>query len=223
MINNYLEATNLNEKANYKEIRDSLKEAIFNNCVGFCTYLTWSVVVNNTVKLVNSNIKKVYVLGFYTGQEKLIERDLDYVQMSKGDEFDVVFPLALLARERYINIAALLTKVRKVTEGKILKVIIETNVLRQLPKPEKSFETAITIAESIGADYIKSNTGRFKREKPIQEDIKLIQSFTKLPIKAAGGVRDYKLAKELIDMGVKRIGVSYPTQIIEEEKNAIIK
>ena len=220
MISKYLEATNLNEKADYKEIRDSLKEAIFNNCVGFCTYLNWSSIVNKYVKLANSNIKKIYVIGFYTGQEKLIERDLDYVYMSKGDEFDVVLPLSLFSNERYVNTVTLLTKVRKATEGKVLKVIIETNILRQMPNPEKSFETAINMSESIGADYIKSNTGRFKRSIPIQEDIKLIQKYTKLNIKAAGGIRDYRLAKELVDMGVKRIGVSYTSQIIEEEKNA---
>lgn len=220
MIASYLEATDLNEKANYKEIRDALKEAIFKNCIGFCTYLNWSAIVNKYTKLANSDIKKIYVIGFYTGQEKLITRDLDYIHMSRGDEFDVVFPLALLTNERYVDIVRLLTSVRKATEGKILKVIIETNILRQLPNSEKSFETAINISESIGADYIKSNTGRFKRLIPIQEDIKLIQKYTKLPIKAAGGIRDYKLAKTLIDMGVKRIGVSYPTQIIREEEES---
>ena len=72
MIASYLEATDLNEKANYKEIRDALKEAIFKNCIGFCTYLNWSAIVNKYTKLANSDIKKIYVIGFYT------ERKIDY-------------------------------------------------------------------------------------------------------------------------------------------------
>jgi deoxyribose-phosphate aldolase len=91
----------------------------------------------------------------------------------------------------------------------------------------------IEIAEKAGADWIKSDSGLFKRnDKKIKvnekvsitetawegliDDIKIILKYSKKPIKAAGGIRTKEQAEELIKMGVKRIGSS-SIKILENE------
>ena len=226
MIEKYLESTNLKENAGWKDIRDLVKEAIELNVYGVCTYLHWSGIVNKNA--VGSNLKKIYVIGFFTGDVRKIERDLFYVKTSGGDEFDLVFPLALLANINTKNekcpytalIRKTLANVRKETEGKILKVIIETNVLREMTSPEERIKEAIQFCEEAKVDIIKTNTGMFPRRIPIQLDVTEIKKHTQLPIKAAGGIKEYQLAKVLVDMGVARIGTSNAKTIIEEEGKA---
>ena len=40
----------------------------------------------------------------------------------------------------------------------------------------------------------------------------------KVAVKAAGGIRDWEMAKAMIDLGVKRIGTSSSLKILEEFK-----
>jgi deoxyribose-phosphate aldolase len=241
MIEQYLESTNLNEDAKWKDIRDFVQEAVELNVYGVCTYLSNSGIVNKYAK--GSNLKKIYVLGFASGDVPLVERDLFYVKTSGGDEFDLVFPLRLFIesckdnpeniKKFYMDkVKEILTKVRKETEGKILKVIIETNILREITKKaangglvpvEEIIAEVVKLSEEAGADFIKTNTGRYKRHIPIQLDVVEIQKSTKLPIKAAGGIRDYQLAKVLVDMGVSRIGTSNARTIIEEMNKVNVK
>jgi deoxyribose-phosphate aldolase len=219
MIKDYLEATNLNEKANRKEIRDSVIEALNLGCVGFCTYMTWSLVVDNTIKSLGKEgqLKRIYVIGFFTGSPLQIFRDLQYIETTQAEEYDLVFPLPVYAVGDLTMTKKILDKVRESTKGKILKVIIETNILRDLPDWEKKFKDVIKLCEDTGADYIKTNTGRFERKVPIEDDIRIIRRITELPMKAAGGIKTYELAKKLVDLGVKRIGTSSVKAIIEGE------
>jgi len=214
MIEKYLDYTNLKLNIPSKEIKESIKEAIQLNCYGFCTYISNHILVDNLVKITNSNIKKVYVIGFPYGTVKEIRRDLSMVEYSNGDEFDVVIP-SYFHLNKLIRAQKILNTVREKTKGKILKVIIETTLLDN----ERMWE-AIKLVYDIGGDYIKTNTGIYKnRNRTLEEDVKLIQEYTNLNIKAAGGIKNYQEAKKLIDLGVKRIGTSSAKEIIEQEKN----
>lgn len=224
MINQYLESTNLKTNLNWKDVRSLVKEANDNNFLGVCTYLCWSSVVD---KYASSTLKKIYVLGFYVGSPFAILNDLQLLQVCKSaDELDLVFPYpayltpkGLLQDERGIDLVKkLLDKVREQTKGKVLKVIIETAILRRLEQVESKFEGVIKLCENSGADIIKTNTGMYKREGTLLEDVELIKKFTKLPIKCSGGISSYEDAKKLIDLGqVTRIGTSKALDILKGE------
>ena len=69
--------------------------------------------------------------------------------------------------------------------------------------------------------FVKSSTGFFKTENNLPNgatihtiQIMLENSFP-LPVKAAGGVRNYEEAIEMIKLGVKRIGTSAAKAIVE--------
>jgi deoxyribose-phosphate aldolase len=219
MINQYLEYTNLRVGDTSKVIGESIKEAIFLNCFGYCTYLYNHLLVNKLVELARSPIKKVYVLGFPQGDIHKIKNDLECVAYCDGDEFDVVIPLAEFHSKKYLRVSKVLNTVRTKTKGKILKVIIETIFLSD----EIKYCEAVKMVEDIGADFVKTNTGVYApRFRSLIEDIQKIQSWTSLPIKAAGGIKDYTLAQKLVDLGVKRIGTSNASNIIMGEQIGVI-
>lgn len=217
MIENFLDATNLNRSATSKEVVKSVEDAIVLNCYGFCTYLNNSCLVEKKVKTYKSQIKKVYVVGFPFGTFESIKEDLSLLENTNGDEYDLVIPVQFFKETQFLRAHKIASAVRKRTKNKILKIIIETSLLTDQRLPE-----AVKFVEDIGADIIKTNTGIYKfRRRSLQEDIKLIQEYSTLPIKASGGIGNLKLAKELIDLGVCRIGTSkFKELILEEQTNA---
>ena len=103
--------------------------------------------------------------------------------------------------------------VRKATEGKLLKVIIETCLLTDDEK-----RTACELSEKAGADFVKTSTG-FSKGGATLHDVELMKSVVgdRLGVKASGGVRDYATAKAMIDAGATRIGASAGIAIVREE------
>lgn len=72
--------------------------------------------------------------------------------------------------------------------------------------------------------FVKSSTGFYKTEnnKPngatVPSIIMMLENSSPLPVKAAGGVRSFEEAKEMIQLGVKRIGTSSALAIISGQK-----
>lgn len=72
--------------------------------------------------------------------------------------------------------------------------------------------------------FVKSSTGFYKTEnnKPngatVSSIIVMLENSSPLPVKAAGGVRSYEEAVEMIQLGVKRIGTSSALAIITGQK-----
>jgi deoxyribose-phosphate aldolase len=68
--------------------------------------------------------------------------------------------------------------------------------------------------------FVKSSTGFFKTENNLPNGatvsiiIMLLENASPLPVKAAGGIRTYEEALEMIQLGVKRIGTSGAKTIV---------
>jgi len=216
MIENFIDATHLKKAASSKEIIKSIKSAIEFNCYGFCTYMSNSLLVDKVINQYKSSMKKIYVIGFPFGTFDLIKKDIDLLDsINSADEFDLVIPVQFFEEKKFLRAHKVASGVRKRVKNKILKLIIETSLLSTEKMPE-----AIKFAEDIGADIIKTNTGVYNfRKRSIIEDVKLIKEFSNLPIKCSGGIGTYKVAKELIDMGVCRIGTSKFKEMVMEEPN----
>jgi deoxyribose-phosphate aldolase len=100
--------------------------------------------------------------------------------------------------------------------GARLKVILETCLLTDEEKVRAS-----GLAKRAGADFVKTSTG-FSKGGATAHDIALMRQTVgpTLGVKASGGVRDQKTAKELIDAGATRIGASASVAIVRGEKSA---
>lgn len=100
--------------------------------------------------------------------------------------------------------------------GKVLlKVILETCLLTDEEKV-----TACKLAESAGADYVKTSTG-FSKGGATVEDVKLMRATVgdRLGVKASGGIRDAATAEAMIKAGASRLGCSSGIAIMNGAKS----
>ncbi len=98
--------------------------------------------------------------------------------------------------------------------GALSKVIIEAALLTDEEKV-----TACTLAKAAGADFVKTSTG-FARGGATPADVALMRRVVgaEMGVKAAGGVRDYSGAQEMVKAGATRIGASAGVRIVQESK-----
>ena len=131
-----------------------------------------------------------------------------------ADEIDMVINVGLLKDGRLSEVAEEIAAVRKATEGKILKVIVETCLLTDKEKIEMC-----RIVGLAGADYIKTSTG-FSTGGATAEDVALFARHVKAPllIKAAGGIKTLDDAEHFLTLGADRLGTSRVVKIIKSEK-----
>jgi len=115
--------------------------------------------------------------------------------------------------------------------NKIVKWIIEVAALNDKQIAElttliKNIVVANFKPEEYNSVFVKSSTGFYKTENNLPNgatvaSIKIMLENSKpLPVKAAGGVRTYKEALEMIELGVQRIGTSGAKAIANGEETS---
>jgi len=180
----------------------------------------------------NSNVLVGTVIDFPEGKSDLelkikeaneaIENgadDLDFVcnyQAFKNGDVDLVKKEILIGTQ--IGLA----------NNKTVKWIIEVAALTdkeiiQLSVLIKNIVLSNFKEEEYASVFVKSSTGFFKTENDlpngatIETIIMMLENASPLPVKAAGGVRSYKDAVQMINLGVKRIGTSSAREIANGE------
>ena len=93
----------------------------------------------------------------------------------------------------------------------MVKVIIEACLLTDDEKVK-----VCELAKQAGADFVKTSTG-FSTGGATVEDVALMRKTVgaDMGVKAAGGVRNFDAAKEMIEAGATRIGTSNGLDIVE--------
>jgi deoxyribose-phosphate aldolase len=115
--------------------------------------------------------------------------------------------------------------------NKIVKWIIEVAALNNTQIAEltaliKNVVVANFKPESYNSIFVKSSTGFYKTENDLPNGATvasisiMLKNASPLPVKAAGGVRTYKEALEMIELGVKRIGTSGAKAIANGEETS---
>jgi len=113
--------------------------------------------------------------------------------------------------------------------NKVVKWIIEVAALNekqivQLSALIKNVVITNFKEENYASVFVKSSTGFYKTENnfpngaTIPAIIMMLENASPLPVKAAGGVRTYDEAVEMIRLGVKRIGTSGAKAIANAQK-----
>ena len=112
---------------------------------------------------------------------------------------------------------------------KVVKWIIEVAALNekqimQLSALIKNIVISNFKEENFPSVFVKSSTGFYKTENNLPNGatvpsiIMMLENASPLPVKAAGGVRTYDEAVEMIRLGVKRIGTSGAKAIANGQK-----
>lgn len=211
-FNKYIEHTLLKQDATKDELVNLLDEAIKYNFLGVCVNPVNVKFTANYLK--DYEIKVVTVIGFPLGQSTTESKVLETIDAVKNgaDEIDTVINIGKLKDNDFDYIVEEISKIKTACQGKVLKVIIETDLLSK-DEIKKASELCI----KGGADFVKTSTGFVKNGVGAKaEDVKLMFETVHqagLGVKASGGVRDREAAIAMIEAGATRIGTSSGVKI----------
>ena len=206
-LNKYIEHTLLKQDATKSELIKLLDEAKKYNFLGVCINPANISFAKDYLK--NTDIKIVTVVGFPLGQNTTETKILETIDAIKNgaDEIDMVINVAKLKDKEFDYIIQEINKIKIASQDKIIKVIIETDLLTQ-----EEIKQACKLCIAGKADFVKTSTGFVKNGVGAKtENIKLMHETVKnagLNVKASGGVRDKETALKMIEAGATRIGTS---------------
>ncbi len=226
------EQAGLSAEANGKVVEGFVKEAIDE---GFKLIMIRPNMVSLAKKMIteaNSTVDVGTVIGFHEGtnstEQKLAEAkqaiedgadDLDFVcnyEAFKRGEIDYV-------RNEIIQGTQL-----GLSHHKVVKWIIEVAALNETQIIQFSALIKNTIISHFKEEcfqnvFVKSSTGFYPTKNGLPNGathssiVLMLENASPLPVKAAGGVRTYEEAIEMIQLGVKRIGTSSAKAIVNGE------
>ncbi|MNF26089.1 Deoxyribose-phosphate aldolase 1 [compost metagenome] len=181
----------------------------------------------------NSNVQIGTVIDFPEGKSSLEEKlkeanqaikdgadDLDFVcnyEAFKNGEVDLV-------KDEILKCTQLGLDNHKVVKWIIEVAALNASQIMQLSSLIKNLVITNFEEESYSSVFVKSSTGFYKTENNLPNGatvpsiILMLENASPLPVKAAGGVRTYEEAVEMIKLGVKRIGTSGAKAIANGEK-----
>ncbi len=212
-IQRFIDHTLLAADATKEKIEKLCKEALEYHFASVCVNSCWVKLASEILS--GSDVAVCTVVGFPLGAMDTESKayEAEKAVADGADEIDMVINIGYLKSGMTSEVLEDIKAVRKATEGKVLKVIIETCLLSDDEK-----RTACELSAEAGADFVKTSTG-FSTGGATEHDVALMRSVVgdKLGVKASGGIRDYKKAKAMIDAGANRIGASAGIAIVKEE------
>ncbi len=198
-----------------EEIRALCDQAIRYNCASVCIPPCH---VAGAKRYVGDKLTLCTVIGFPNGYMTTAAKAYEAADAVKNgaDEIDMVINLSMVKDGCWADVAEDISAVRKATEGKLLKVIIECCLLTDEEKVR-----LCKIVSDCGADYIKTSTG-FSKGGATREDVKLMRenSPATLKVKAAGGISSLQDAEDFINLGADRLGTSRVVKLAMELEKA---
>ena len=211
-LNSFIDHTLLKADATSGDIKKLCEEAINHNFYAVCVNSCNTVIAKGYLK--DSPVKLAVTIGFPLGavsKTAKIEESRQAV-LDGADELDMVINIAYLKDGKEAEVEDEIALIKKEAANKIVKVIIETCYLT-----EEEIRIACKLALNAGADFVKTSTGFGSRGASL-EDVRIMKEVAgdKMKIKASGGIRDAKTAREYIDLGVDRIGTSSGIKIITQ-------
>ena len=211
-LNKYIEHTLLKQDATADDVMKLLKEAREYNFLGVCVNPCNVKFAKQYLK--DTDIKVVTVIGFPLGQTTTESKVLETIDAVKNgaDEIDMVLNDGKLKDGDFDYIVNEISAIKTATQGHVLKVILETDLLTQT-----EIKRACELCVQSGADFVKTSTGFVKNGVGAKaEDVKLMYETVHgagLGVKASGGIRDKEAALKMIEAGATRLGTSSGVKI----------
>lgn len=217
-ISKYIDHTILKPEATIEDIKKLCEEAKEYSFASVC--INPIFVKAAAYELKNSNVKVCTVVGFPLGATPTEVKAFEATKAVEegAEEIDMVIAVGKLKSGDvdYVekDIKAVVEATKKANQNAIVKVIIECCLLSEEEKNK-----VCHAVRNAKAEFIKTSTG-FSSGGATVSDValmkKAIGDTTK--IKAAGGIRDFKTAKAMIDAGADRIGASAGISIVKDSK-----
>jgi deoxyribose-phosphate aldolase len=208
----YIDHTLLKPEATIQEIDKLCAEALANKFASVC--VNGSYVKRCAEILAGSGVLVCSVIGFPLGAMSTEAKCYEArTAIEDGAcEIDMVLNVGWLKSGADDKVERDIAAVADVCHrhGARLKVILETCLLTDDEKLR-----ACNASKRAGADFVKTSTG-FNKGGATAHDIALMRQAVGdvMGVKASGGVRDAKTAKEMIAAGATRIGASASVAIV---------
>lgn len=215
-IFSHVDHTLLTQTATWEEIKTLCDEGIKYQTASVCIPPCF---VKQAKKYVGDRLTICTVIGFPNGYQTTATKVFETKEAvaNGADEIDVVINLGWVKEREWAKLDEEIVAVREACPDKILKVIIETCLLKQEEKIKMC--EMVTKAE---ADYIKTSTG-FSTAGATFQDIELFAKNVgpNVKIKAAGGISTLDDAKKFLSLGADRLGTSKIVKLIQEKEETI--
>lgn len=211
-LNNYIDSTLLKMDAKVEEINKLCEDAIKYHFETVCVSPYYVKYVSELLK--DSNVGITTVIGFPNGYTTTSTKEFEAIEAinNGATEIDMIMNVQAFKNKDYDYVKHEIETIRDAIDGKVLKVIIETNLL--IPK---EIAKATEICNETFVNFIKTCTGF---NGPVKlSDVEIISENKNelLEIKASGGIKDIKQVEDLIKLGVTRIGTSNAVNLMNNE------
>lgn len=212
---NIIDQTLLNPAATSADLERLCEEALEHKFFAVCVH---PVHVRQAVRLLSSSdVVVATTVGFPLGTNLT---DIKIAEAQRAvfegaEELDLSMNVGALKEANIQYVTDEIESIVRAAREQPVKVIIECDLLSREEKI-----AAVQACIKAGAFMVKTSSGFVKEGKGATvEDIQLLKETigdAPLKIKASGGIKDYKKAKELVDAGAARLGTSSGVQIIQE-------
>ena len=209
-ISKLVDHTNLKQDAIKSEITQLCEQAI---TFGFASVCINPVHVELASSILKDEIPKTCtVIGFPLGADPVEMKfaETRFLVHQGAEELDMVMNMGAFKEGEFELIYEEIGQVIDASDGRCVKVIIETCLLT---KEEKIL--ASNMVKNSGADFIKTSTGYSIGGATI-DDVRLIRETVgrEMGVKASGGIKTLVDVKQMIDAGADRIGTSSAVEIV---------
>ena len=210
----HIDHTLLRPIATTTDIRRLCTEAVEYGMAAVCVFPSYVPMAREILKESRVKIATVIAFPFGVTYTEIKEAEMRTSAARGADEMDFVINIAALKSgdDRAIEqeMEYLTSKAR--TIGVRTKFIIETAYLTDDEKVR-----VCKVANRVKPDFMKTSTG-YGPSGATVEDVRMMRSslLPEIQIKAAGGIRSYAEALQLLQAGASRLGTSSGIKIIEE-------
>src|SRR6266702_7592885 len=210
----YIDHTLLRPIGTTTDIHRLCSEAIEYGMAAVCIFPSYIPIARGLLKDTRVKIATVIAFPFGITYTEIKEAEMRASAARGADEMDFVINIAALKSgdEKAIEqeMEFLTSKAR--TIGVRTKFIIETAYLTDDEKLR-----VCKAANRVKPDFMKTSTG-YGPSGATVEDVRMMRSslLPEIQIKAAGGIRSYAEALQLLEAGAWRLGTSSGIKIVEE-------
>jgi len=209
-----IDHTILKPEATREDITSLCEEARRFGFASVCVNPTYVPLCAQLLRM--TNVKVCTVVGFPLGANRARVKAFETERAVEdgAQEVDMVANIGAMKSRDYELVESDIRAVVEACRGIVVsKVIIEAALLEDDEKVK-----VCELARSAGADFVKTSTG-FGPGGATAHDVALMRAVVgdRMGVKAAGGIRDLKTAREMIAAGASRIGASASVKIVSEE------
>ena len=174
----------------------------------------YSICVSPNMLPVETSVKVATVCGFPSGKHTSTVKAAEAAEsVERGaDEVDMVIDVGAAKMGDFEAVKLDIRTVRDAIPNAVLKVIIESAALT-----DDEIRGVCEAAVDAGADFVKTSTGFHPSGGASAHAVRLMRECVgpNLGVKASGGIRDAAAAREMIEAGASRLGLSGTRAVLD--------